>query len=353
MAWVITGTVTKTAVETEPVGVTDYLNAPTGYHIPEGRIQVLEGLQDRDVVHSDTEGTGLVDVWNRYPDVSVGAATASGSLTLTGSGTAVNNDLPTTISATVLPEYRAVRITVDGLGGETATIYRESPYVAGMQAVRLATVIDTAESFSGVDYEAPMDVPLTYTAEVDGSLYIAFTVTIDSEGRDWYTALGSPSMSRVVLVESFPAWTRPLARSQVRPLHSQNPLVILHARQGIAGTLSLLTLTHSEAEAMRYMLEVSPLFQFKTPIDRGLPDGSLYLLAGDYVEERVVVNANEPTRRWVIEVVEVDRPPLVVPPPTENTWQDWDDETLSNSTWEAWKSKSWLDILVEDLSLTP
>ena len=259
-----------------------------------------------------------------------------------------------TITATVLPDSRSVRVDINGLEGDPKTIWRTQGTTAAIAEARFAIIADTSSSFIGVDYEAGLDVPIVYSVQVGTTITYAAPVTIVSGDRDWYTALGQPSLSRVINVESFPALVKALARSEVRPLTSPNPLVVLHARLGVVGVLTLITLTYEEAQAVRALLELSPLFQFKCPPDRGVPFGSLYLLAGDYEEQRTVPDgAKEPSRRFVINVVEVDRPPLVVAPPYENTWQDWYDEALWNASFDAWTRKSWLDILIEPLPALP
>lgn len=350
MAFTIGGTPPNlTAVGVDSVGVTDSLHVVDGYRMAEGAVAVIDPGVDFARVDTMTDPVGVTDTQTVGTTGST-AATASGSLTLTGSATAVDASAGNpTVMVTVLPDARAARVTVDDLGGDTAVVWRSDGTTAAPVQVRLAVIIESSQTLAGIDYEAPMDVPLTYSAVVDGTTYTAAPVTIPSFGRDWYTALGQPSLSRPITVESFPALTHGLAHSRVRPLNSRNPLIITHARLGGEGVLTLLTMTYSEAQAVRALIDLSPLFQFKTPPDRDIPGGVMYLLAGDYSEERVIDAANEPTRRFVIDVVEVDRPPLEVTPPDENTWQDWMDEEIGNSTWAAWTSKSWLDLLIETM----
>lgn len=339
----------------DPVEISDRVHVVLGRAIPDTGIGITDVGGFRTIADTLNDGLGITgdpsDNTSGFPPTSV-PATASGSLTLSGSATGADANPDAEVVVTLLPAYRAVRVTVNTNNADEATVYRDTAQTLP-EEVRLAVIASTQQSLSGVDYEAPMDVPLTYSVEVSGVTFMSVPITIPSYGRDWYCALGQPSISRAVTVESFPEMTRTLGHSRVRPLTSRNPLIITHIRTGLTGTLTLLALTAAEAQAIRSLIDLSPLFQFKAPADRGLPDGGrLYLLAGDYREQRVVQAANEPTRRFIIDVVEVDRPPLVVPPPVENTWQDWDDEALWNSTWDAWRRKSWLDILVEDLTLT-
>lgn len=327
--------------------LTDSVQVIVASRIAEPGLALTDSGTTLDMDFLESDGMALSESMTRVEPPTTVPASAAGSLSLAGTAMGGFVAATVTVVATVLPMWRAVRISVGGFGGAPVAVWRIEPGRQPVQA-RLSVQVSTASSYVGVDYEAPMDVPLVYRAVVTGANYEALPVTIDSLGLDWWTALGNPSISRVVTVESFPELSRALSHSAVRPLFSAYPLVITHARVAATGTLTLLTLTDSEAAAMRTLIQTSPLFQLKSPAVNGLPDGALYLLAGDYVEQRTTRLATEPSRRFIINVIEVDRPPLEVPPPAENTWQDWLDEPLGNSSWGAWLGKSWLDLLVEE-----
>lgn len=327
--------------------LTDSVQVILAYPIAEPGMALSDSGSTRSIEFLELDTMALTEAMSQVEPPTSVPASAAGSLSLSGTATAGSSSPTVDVLATVLPLWRAVRISVGGFGGAPVTVWRIEPGRQPVQA-RLSVQVSTASSYVGVDYEAPMDVPLVYRAVVTGTSYDALPVTIDSLGLDWWVALGNPSMSRVITVESFPELSRPLSHSAVRPLFSAYPLVITHARVAATGTLTLLTLTDSEAAAMRTLIETSPLFQMKSPAANGLPHGTLYLLAADYVEQRTTRLASEPSRRFIINVIEVDRPPLDVPPPAENTWQDWMDEPLGNSSWGAWLGKSWLDLLVEE-----
>lgn len=264
----------------------------------------------------------------------------------------------------VLPASRAVRVNVSDFGATTPTIWRRAGNEPLAAEVRMAVMVSTAASYIGVDYEAPMDVPLYYEArsemveggwsdlwdddwEASGDSFIQGPVLIPSNNEDWVVALGQPALSRVALVESFPELTRGLSHSLVRPLRSKYGLPILHASLGAVGTLTLLALTLGETAALRSMIELSPLLQLKCPPNRGLPGGVLYLLVKESTEQRATRLGTEPSRRFILSVEEVARPPLEVLVPNENTWQMWEDEPLANGTWAVWAEMSWLDVLIQ------
>lgn len=269
------------------------------------------------------------------------------------------------LSVEVLTAIRAVRLNVTGIGGELPTIVRYTPASPHPVTVRLAVVVSTVENFIAVDYEAPLDVPITYEVTAgagtvgwtdtwhddwDSSSLDSMTaapVVVPSYGLDWVVALGQPSLSRVVTIESFPELTRELAASTALPLGAQFPTPVVFGMTGAAGVLTLITLSLPELVEVRRLLATSPLFQLKAPPDRGLEDtGTMYLLVRRYVESRATRLAQDPCRRIAVEVVQVARPPLEVAPPAENTWQDWED---AGATWAEWLDRSWLDLLTEDL----
>jgi len=246
------------------------------------------------------------------------------------------------VVATVDLQGRYVEVNVDRTGLTLAALRRVTPW--GERDVRMAVLVDTVDTLVGYDYEVPLDVNVRYRAVWDdGSSTLSAVVVMPASGQDWWVALGYPGISRPILIESFPALTSPLGHSLVQPLSARNPIPVIQARRGVQGTLTLLSLTLDEASALRTLIRQSPLFMLTGPADRGFEHG-LYLLAQDYVEERAFRLAQRPERRWKITVQEVDRPPLDVPPPEQNTWQDW---VVEGTTLGGWRDRTNLDLLTE------
>lgn len=246
--------------------------------------------------------------------------------------------------ATVLAEVagRSMRVTVGARGGAAVSALRSTRY--GQAQVRFGVQIDTADTWVGYDYEMPLDVPVTYLVDVGGTVLDTAPVTMPSQGRDWWVVVVQPSLSRPVHIESFPALQYPLAHGLVQPQASRYPIAVVQGRRSGRGTLTLLTLTADQGAGLRSLVELSPFFLLNGPPDRAYPGGGLYLLAQDYTEERTTRVAQEPSRRWVIPVVEVERPPLEVPVPEENTLGDWKNEGTDLA---GWRTRDYLDLLNE------
>lgn len=246
--------------------------------------------------------------------------------------------------ATVLAEVvnRSVRVTVSARASATVSAQRSTRY--GQQDVRFGVQVDTAASWVGYDYEPPLDVPITYLVNVGGTILPTAPVTLASGGRDWWVVVVQPSLSRPVHIESFPGLTYPLAHGLVQPQASRHPIAVVQGRRAGKGVLTLLTLTHDESAGFRSLVERSPFFLLNGPPDRAYPNGGLYLLAQDLTEQRTTRVAQEGSRRWVIPVQEVERPPLAVPVPDENTLGDWKNE---GTTLGGWRARDYLDLLNE------
>ena len=241
------------------------------------------------------------------------------------------------VTIDVAVEGRAIKVTVLGAADASPEVSRRSPYGSG--AVRLSAQVDVPGVLVAYDYEAPLDVELQYTVEGASSAKIV----MPSNGLDWWVSLATPTLTRSVWVESFPALTRPLGHALVQPQRAKNPVPVIQRRRGATGTLTLLSLTLEEGSAIRNLIENSPLLMFIGPPSHGFGQG-IYLLARDYDEVRAFADARQPERRFVIDVQEVDRPPVVIEQAPINSWQDWAD---SGRTWGDWRDTDYLHVLTD------
>jgi len=120
---------------------------------------------------------------------------------------------------------------------------------------------------------------------------------------------------------------------------------VVAARRGATGTLTLITLDLDAARGMISLIEAAPLLMLNGPPSHGFGQGQ-YLLVQDFDEQRWTRLATEPARLFVLQVQEVDRPPLDVAVPKQNTWAEWlaDPE----GTYAGWRARTHLDVLTEE-----
>lgn len=219
--------------------------------------------------------------------------------------------VPTLDAPVVDVALARVRLTGDvGVGTTSWDLYRTGPsgvpaYVRGAQAVPVgATAVDV------VDYEAPAGVEVAYVLaarNVDGVTESApEAVTLDVDD-DWLVDLDDARNTGPVLVESFTELSYAAPQGVHRVLGRRTPIVTSDLRWTPTGRLVLTTATVAEARRVRDAFGSSSPLLFRTPAARGV--GNMYLVPlGDVVEQRMSRIATEPSRRWVVDVVEIDRP---------------------------------------------
>lgn len=248
-----------------------------------------------------------------------------------------------TIAATVDLVHAFVRLLVDFDATTTELdLYRVGPsgvraYVRGVEALNVhgLTVYDV------VDYEAPFGVPLTYTAvarNASGSTSSAgVPVTVDVDD-DWLVDLDDARNTGPVLVESFAELTYEAPQGVHRILGRRTPIVTSDLRWTPSGRLVLLTLDTASARRVRDALGSSSPLLFRSTFERGV--GNMYVLPSGVVEQRTSRIADEPSRRWLVDVVEIDRPdpslyvPLAVTwAEVVGTWATWADVLADRATW--------------------
>jgi len=245
-----------------------------------------------------------------------------------------------TVTATAKVPQRAIEVNISKAAGETpGQIVRSTVY--GERDARVAWLLQTDLSWVAYDYEAPLDVAVTYRI---GAVWSG-SATLPSDGKDWWISLGAPGLTRPITVHSFPTLTRKLGHSLVQPLTRRNPIPVVAARRGATGTLTLITLDLDAARGMISLIEAAPLLMLNGPPSHGFGQGQ-YLLVQDFDEQRWTRLATEPARLFVLQVQEVDRPPLDVAVPKQNTWAEWlaDPE----GTYAGWRARTHLDVLTEE-----
>lgn len=196
------------------------------------------------------------------------------------------------------------------------------------------------------DYEAPLGVEYRYYVKVwTGSTYQAATsdpVTLP-EPDDTTVIIKDPGLparwaEAVVSKGGMPDWTRS-ARQGINAVRGRaRPVIISDVRTSRTGTMTLVTETREELDAMWWLLETGNTLLLQWPSEWGERD--VYVQVGDVSEAHVVEYAGYQDRSWTVPLTEVDRPVGGITGSTSRTWQsvldtrtDWLDVMTNANSW--------------------
>ncbi|MET9480945.1 hypothetical protein [Streptomyces sp. NPDC006638] len=199
------------------------------------------------------------------------------------------------------------------------------------------------------DYEAPLGVPVSwYVRTVNpvppGSIsYASDPLILDAEELAvWLKDPGLPARSvRAVVSTPLPTWTR-AARQGVRQVRGRaRPVVISDVRSSRTGSLTLVTETDADVDALWWVLDPGGPLLLQWPPGWGERD--MYVSVGDVSAAPVVELATYTDRTWVLSLTEVDRPVGGMAGSADRTWQTVEE---SADTWADALAKcgSWLDV---------
>lgn len=217
----------------------------------------------------------------------------------------------------------AVHATVDA-GITAVTVGRNDPS-GFQQLLRYGSSVPVVGGVVDVlDYEAPMDVPVTYvvtqlTPTGNGSGTSA-SVTLQSKGKTWLKDPSYPTRNFVVpVVTSIQQLTRPARAGVFEIIDRATPIVVNSVRGSGRGTLVCYTLTDDQRAQMVDILARGTVLLLQSPPAYGW--GSVYVSVGDAVESRVGL-AYEQSRMWTLPFTVVDRPEGVsTAPVVDKSWQ--------------------------------
>jgi hypothetical protein len=231
------------------------------------------------------------------------------------------------LAATVEPDRLDVRLEVTGIpaGADTLTITRASPGQAPEQVRGAVDVPLTGTTFIARDYEAPFNLPLTYTVTVldagasVGTATAAVTVTYPDSGDPWLVDLAKPTNSLPVIVESMTELAYQAAVGVQRVLNRRDPVLTSLPTWTPTTELILVTGTIAERDQVRSLLGGGNPFLLRTPPAQQV--GNLYLGLTGFVEERPSRIVFAQDRRWRIQAVAVARPdPAIFAPAPPMTY---------------------------------
>jgi hypothetical protein len=175
------------------------------------------------------------------------------------------------------------------------------------------------------DYEAPLDVEVSYNATQvtpPGSETAASnTVTVaQGEKYSWLKDPGTPSRNlRVPVTTSIEDLTASARAGTFDIINRASPVVVSAMRKAPQGQIVVHTNTDTERQYMWELMRRGQVLLFQTPAKYAW--GSQYIHVGDVVEARVGL-AMEPARRWTLPFTIVDRPAGLATAPPGTSWTD-------------------------------
>lgn len=216
--------------------------------------------------------------------------------------------------ATIEPDARNVRLdyTVPATGA-SLTISRTGP----SDTPATVRAWDDAPVVPGVivarDFEAPIGVPLTYTAQARNAgggviSTVTTTITIPSAGCSdtWLNDLARVTNTMQVLLEALPELNYPVAATAHQVITRRAPIVASDIAHTPGFELSFLTETLDERDRARATLGNGVPVLLRTPPEDGI--GNLYFSVLDYREQRIVSSGTISDRRFVVSGRQVERP---------------------------------------------
>lgn len=238
------------------------------------------------------------------------------------------------------PRRRRVFLIVDAPVGSEITLYRMS--AQGRAEVRgVVDFVTTTQQTVFADYELPQNTAISYQAISPQEASNVVAAGSFDFGGDVIFDLGKPWAGLVVNVESFPQQDYDIARDVANVWDRPDPVVVSGERQMPSGTLNLITLSVGEKGALKDTLFTGNVVAFSPADPRYGVDSPSYYSVGKVSEARTSPLALEESRRWALEVQQVEPPrSSYIYPTGSRTWQDVKDE----GPWSAQLTKRWFEV---------
>lgn len=231
--------------------------------------------------------------------------------------------------ATVEPDVKSVRLDYTAPAtAATLTISRTGPSgtPAAVRSWQDAAVAG-GQAIVARDFEAPIGVPLTYSATAYNASGAAVgtqtaTITVPSGGCSdtWLTDLARAANTARVALEALPELAYPVPNSVHDVIARRDPIVTSDVAHTPEFELSFLTASHAERDQARAALGNGIPVLLRTPPEDGI--GNLYFAVLGFTEQRIVPGATVQDRRFVVAGRQVARPdPLLYAPIGISTYQ--------------------------------
>lgn len=234
-----------------------------------------------------------------------------------------------TVTPTPSDATASIGITVTGTLESWITLVRTRTDTGAQSNVRGATLIGTTSgpgTLNFTDYEAPLGVPVTYTANVgvfvntvptQDNSYVSGTAMIDAPaGLFWLKNLSTPALnmssagvSGTGLLFGGMGDLKLTGRQQLsKVIGRKNPVGLTDVRDGRTSTMTFLTLDLATRLTLLGFFASSSSQVFMLQFTPGDGFDDLYFLAEDITERRPSPVSTDPTRAFDVVYYEVDAP---------------------------------------------
>jgi hypothetical protein len=220
-----------------------------------------------------------------------------------------------TIDAALDTTNEVVELTI-GVPSGAATLYVER-----LDADDVATPVrgaygvpTTPGTVEVVDYEAPLDEPVTYRASVENAGGERSTTASDGpveitaapDADPWLVDLVEPANTQRVVVEQLAELNVAVPAGVHYIIGRRAPIVTTDIAKAPAFELIFVTLDLAARDRARGALGTGYPVLLRTPSEQGV--GSLYLAVISYVEQRPSRLALHEPRRFIVQGQQVDAP---------------------------------------------
>lgn len=249
------------------------------------------------------------------------------------------------------PRFQITVTSPDGSPITAASLIRVDP--TGGAPTRVQPPVPAASGFVVFDYEAPWDVPVTYSIGITyatGSATYTATAATLSPAAAWMIHPTAPVLSvcfdqrraDVMGVVTLGAVARPEIKSKHRIQGSEFQIITKTGPRGAAATsMQLATVTSAERTALEAII------RDQTPLLVQVPAGWLwdwqagYYDVGDVAAERFLQYGPEARRVWTLPLERVESPVGTQAP----TWT-WTSVVAGFATWDAVRAAyaTWADV---------
>lgn len=242
-----------------------------------------------------------------------GNATFTATRVLVAVGVAQDQS-PTLTVASLSTPSPGVRVVVTGRAADSsyATVYRTDAQ-SGKVTVRGAQQQVMAGTFTVDDFEAPLSIPLVYTAithKADGTPSdesAGQTITLSSTSS-WLTNPLDPTQALTVRIADDPWTEQDIEAVFLLPIGSAAPNMISGTRQtASARPLMLYTATLSDLSSLRALLSSAPVLLLRT-YDTTWDIGAIFVGSARITTKRTSKMLAEPSRYVLLDARAVARP---------------------------------------------